>query len=325
MRGKLLRFTMLTKMNKIAIIYHVADLDGVLSGVIANWKLSFDPNNDITLIPADYGDNFKLKLLDKYDKIYMIDLSDDWVLTHPTISKKVTLIDHHITAIEKEYKVDKYTVLGVAACRLAYQFFTNSNWSFFDDVQYHNRLVNEPLFVTLAGEYDIWDLDSPLAKYLNKGVTDLSFESVDFLFRELMHVKCPIKKESKQHDRKYLEELTRKDKNLFLHYITKGEGVMDYIRSTEKTLDGGVKVELFGLTGYAYNTHITTSDIAIQKGDFTMVWRYVGGSKAKVSIYSNTKDVHHIAKQFGGGGHKRACGFSILPHILTQILTTGYP
>lgn len=68
MRGKLPRFTMLTKMNKIAIIYHGADLDGVLSGVIANWKLSFDPNNDITLIPADYGDNFKLKALDKYDK-----------------------------------------------------------------------------------------------------------------------------------------------------------------------------------------------------------------------------------------------------------------
>jgi oligoribonuclease NrnB/cAMP/cGMP phosphodiesterase (DHH superfamily) len=309
-------------MNKVAIIYHKADLDGALSGVIANEKLSLDPNNNITLIPADYGDNFKVMGLEKFDKIYMIDLSDDWVLTHPIISKKIVWIDHHKTAIAKDYKVQQYTVVGVAACRLAYQFFNNDNWSFLGELPYYERLVSEPYVVTLAGEYDIWDLDSPMAKYLNKGITDISFESVQFVYNELKHVFSPHTKESKQKDKHFLESLKN---NLLSHFIAKGEGVMDYIRSTEKSLDGGVKVELFGLTGYAYNTHIATSDIAVQKEDFTMVWRYTGGPKIKVSLYSTTKDVSKIAEKFGGGGHAGACGFSIHPHILTQILTTGYP
>jgi oligoribonuclease NrnB/cAMP/cGMP phosphodiesterase (DHH superfamily) len=313
-------------MKNIAIICHSADLDGMLSGVIANFYLAFDPNNNITVIPADYGDDFKAMKLEKYDRIYMLDLSDDWVLTHPIISKKVMWIDHHATAIKKEYKVDQYTVVGVAACRLAYQFFANpTGYHFLEEFAYHNRLVDEPYLVTLAGEYDIWDLESPMAKYLNKGITDISFNNIDFIFKDLRSIKSPHNKGSKEHDKIFIERIKSPEGDSFRSYVLKGEGVMDYIRATEGMLDGGVKVNLFDMEGYAYNTHIATSDIAKQKGDFTMVWRYVGGPKVKVSLYSTNKDVSKIAEKFGGGGHKGACGFQIFPHTLSQILTSKYP
>lgn len=56
-----------------------------------------------------------------------------------------------------------------------------------------------------------------------------------------------------------------------------------------------------------------------------MVWCYNGNSMIKVSLYSETIDVSAIASQFGGGGHRGAAGFSVMPHILTKILTVGYP
>lgn len=323
-------------MKKIAILYHRADLDGVLSGVIADHFLAKDPNNNITAIGCDYGDNLKKLTLEQYEKIYVLDFSDEWLLSHPAHSKKVVWIDHHKSAIDKGYKVMQYCVNGVAACRLTYQFFTNKNWSFLEsDMAYFNRVVTEPFIVTLAGEYDIWDLTSPLAKFFNKSITNLSFEHVKFVFESLKNID---RKENglkykeydrkfifyKEYDRKFIFSHNSEDFKTLQYLINKGEGVIEYIRSTEQSCQS-VPVELFGLKGFAYNTHIRTSDIAKQKGDFTMVWNYQGGDKIKVSLYSQTKDVSVIAVKMGGGGHSGVCGFQCYPHILSQILLGSYP
>lgn len=309
-------------------MYHRADLDGVLSGCIAVDALSKNPLNDITLIGSDYGDNFKVSLLDRYDKIYMIDFSDDWILTHPTISKKVVWIDHHKSAIDKNYKVSQYCISGVAACRLAYQYFHNENWSFLTDLDYYNRGSNrmpkEPYFVTLAGEYDIWDNESIIAKYINKGIANIAFENVNIAWTVLRYVfdKPKIKKE----DREFIESRKNKDGyELLYRYLVRGEGAVEFIQTTEQILNGGMSVTIMGKKGYAYNSHIHTSLIARQKDDFTMVWHYKGGSNIKISLYSETIDVSKIALEFGGGGHAGAAGFQVKPHILTQILTVGYP
>lgn len=309
-------------------MYHRADLDGVLSGAIAYDNLVKDPLNDVYLIGSDYGDDFKSMNLDKYEKIYMVDFSDDWILTHPIISKRVIWIDHHLSAIAKNYKVSQYCINGVAACRLVYQYFNNPNWSFLTDLDYFNRgserMPNEPYLVTLAGEYDIWDQTSPIAKYINKGIPDISFDNVHLIWTMLRFVHD--KPKAKDNDKKYIED--RKSKqgyDLLYTYLMRGEGAVAFIGTTEIACSGGVPVTIMGKKGYAYNTHIRTSLIAKQKEDFTMVWNYTGGNNIKISLYSETIDASKIAVAFGGGGHRGACGFSVMPHILTQILTTGYP
>ena len=309
-------------------MYHRADLDGALSGCIAFDALVKNPQNNITLIGSDYGDDFRKSNLEQYDKIYMIDFSDNWILTHPIISKRVIWIDHHLSAIAKNYKVSQYCINGVAACRLTYQYFNNPNWSFLTDLDYFNRgsdrMPNEPYIVTLAGEHDIWDQESPIAKYISYGIPDISFDNVHLVWTMLRFVHD--KPKSKQNDKKYIEDRKSKQGYDLLHaYLMRGEGAIAFMSRTEAACSGGTPVTIMGHKGWAYNTHIRSSLIAKQKDDFTMVWNYTGGNNIKISLYSETIDASKIAVAFGGGGHRGACGFSVMPHILTQILTTGYP
>lgn len=317
-------------MNNIIVLYHRADLDGVLSGVIAKHYLSLNPLNNVCMFGADYGDNLKELNLNQYDKIYVLDFSDNWLLTHPILSKKVIWIDHHISAIDKKYKVNQYCINGVAACRLVYQYFTNDTASFLTDQSFYMRQVNEPYIVALTGEYDIWDQTSPIALFVNKAINDLSFNNIEFIYNQLRFIQCPRGFESKSLDKEYIANNKKNEKDgfdLLFHYVNKGEGAIDFIRSTSQTLGGGVKINLLGKIGRAFNTHIRSSLIHKQSKDedFTMVWCYNGNSMIKVSLYSETIDVSAIASQFGGGGHRGAAGFSVMPHILTKILTVGYP
>jgi oligoribonuclease NrnB/cAMP/cGMP phosphodiesterase (DHH superfamily) len=310
-------------MTKIAILYHKADLDGVLSGVIAYEALIKNPQTNITAFGCDYGDDLKALKLDLFDKIYIIDFSDEWLLTNEKLKNKITLIDHHISCINKNYNVSKYLINGVAACRLTYQFFHNQDYSWLNDIHYINRLVKEPYIVTLAGEHDIWDKESPDAKYLTYGISDLSFSNIQFVWNQLRFV---FEKAQKGKDKVYIDA-RRLDEgyDLLNRYVNgRGEGAIEFISNTYLYLKS-VKVNIMGLTGYAYNTNIRSSLIAPQKGDFTMVWCYEGNPKIKVSLYSETVDVSKIAVSLGGGGHRGACGFQVYPHVLTQMLTTGYP
>lgn len=68
--------------------------------------------------------------------------------------------------------------------------------------------------------------------------------------------------------------------------------------------------------GLAVNTNVHMSEVghelANQSGSYGLVWYLGSDNMAKVSLRSNGDyDVSAIAKQFGGGGHKNAAGFSL--------------
>lgn len=69
-------------------------------------------------------------------------------------------------------------------------------------------------------------------------------------------------------------------------------------------------------TGLVVNTNVHMSEIgnelANQSGTYGLVWYLGTDGTAKVSLRSNGDyDVSAIAKQFGGGGHKNAAGFTV--------------
>lgn len=313
-------------MKNAAVFYHKADLDGVMSGVIAKYYLS--PRREVVdLIPIDYGDDF-IKALPKdekeYDEIYVIDVSDRKLFEK--LGHKITWIDHHKVIEDKEFPPvkDRHCMIGVAACRLALRYFTDINYHFDTPEYYKNRVnPNEPWVVTLAGEYDIWDKSSLLAERFNFGVIDISFERVELLFKQTKAIYAPT---DKYKDSKFLKDnkntsSPEKDFAWIEHLINKGEGALEYIRSTDKRVAGVPVTICFNndnngvstARGVSYNTHIKTSLIHDLKDDeqFTMVWNYHGGDKVKVSFYSDKIDVSNIANRFGGGGHKGAAGCSI--------------
>ncbi len=308
---------------KTLILHHSADMDGILSGVIAKYycRHTANPGDHIITAGADYGDNLDKTYqgwsLDQFDKIYVIDFSDDWLFTNEAIRNKIIWIDHHINAIEKNYNVAKYVLDGVAACRLTQQFFANVNYAFLTEYDYIERKVNEPLLVALIGEHDIWDESSVFARKLNFGITNIKFEAIEFLHEETRHVIA-----GKKNDEKNLHQSER-----LVRICDVGEGVINYIQRTSSILGGGIPINIFGHKGIAFNTHIRSSLIHRLKDDeeFMMVWNDTGKPLMKLSFYSEEKvEALKFAKYFGGGGHKRACGCQVDFNTLTLILKNHY-
>jgi oligoribonuclease NrnB/cAMP/cGMP phosphodiesterase (DHH superfamily) len=141
--------------REITVIHHSADYDGVFCREIAR---KFLPNS--TLIGWDFG-QAKIQFPEN-GRVYVLDLSPDCleVMSDDQLSRLIW-IDHHKSSIEKwkSFEIQGYRIDGVAACRLTWQWFSNPT-AFEDGLpnkdQFMGRKVPEPLAVTLAGEYDVW-------------------------------------------------------------------------------------------------------------------------------------------------------------------------
>lgn len=167
---------------KTTVIYHSADFDGIFCREIAR---KFIP--DAELIGWDYGYP-KIPMPEEGD-VYILDLSPECLADNPEIKgliwNRIIWIDHHKSAIEKfPASIPGYRIDGVAACRLAWQWF---NWpapekyhkppavrdtglSLPERQGYIDRTVTEPVAVRLAGEYDIWDHRDPNALLFQHGL-----------------------------------------------------------------------------------------------------------------------------------------------------------
>lgn len=293
-------------MKNIAILSHKADLDGILSAVIANnyIKARYD---DPDIFLCDYGDIPKEFNHENYDTIYVLDFSDEELFKNPKIKNKIIWIDHHQSAINKKYDVNQYCIDGVAACRLTFQFFTNIDYSFLSKDDYVKRNVAEPAFVTLAGEYDIWDLTSTLAKPLNFGIQKLTMENVASILKQTSTL--------------YLSEDKSKDlynisfgPNTLLDLIKSGQSVIEYISQTSKRIGNTKRFKQGGITFAVFNTHIKSSLIHELEPDEDALMVYcIKEDESHVSMYTSRDhvDVSKIATMFGGGGHKKAAGFKM--------------
>jgi oligoribonuclease NrnB/cAMP/cGMP phosphodiesterase (DHH superfamily) len=74
------------------------------------------------------------------------------------LNQRLVWIDHHKSSIDSHpNEIPGYRIDGVAACRLAWQWFSLSGASLPQKPDFVQRSVVEPFSVRLAGEYDIWD------------------------------------------------------------------------------------------------------------------------------------------------------------------------
>jgi hypothetical protein len=133
------------------VIHHSADFDGIFCREIARRHLG----DQAEYIGWDYGEPEPPVPEDAV--VYLLDISIPGLMQHPGLH----WVDHHKSAMDRFGLKSGYQMDGVAACRLAWQFFIR------EEDECHGRLpskedfvdhrVNEPFAVRLAGEYDIWD------------------------------------------------------------------------------------------------------------------------------------------------------------------------
>lgn len=305
------------------VVYHSADYDGIFCREIAR---KFLPES--SLIGWNFGDS---PLPVPKEQFYILDLpllepfglkiEDGWIArNNPIMSKDERQvqplgrldwsnwiwIDHHKTSIEK-YPTDVpgYRIDGVAACRLAWQWFKIheerpkdfNRIMLPDKEEFISRDLKEPLAVLLAGEYDVWDR------------RDFRSEMFQYALR------CsPLTP-------KGWEELLSDNAAFAMELLRDGAVAQRYSQSIDADL---VKYKSYhlkweGLDFLVLNTgrfnSLTFAALDIPETGHDALMGYMFNGKVwTVSLYHAKHrtdiDLSEIAKKYGGGGHRGACGFT---------------
>lgn len=301
------------------VIYHSADFDGIFCREIAKKFIgpgnADDPNQYIGWNFGDPKIAVELRpdrfvyvthdgeFLGRADQIYILDLSpeclqfpasDEW------LPERLVWIDHHKTSIAKwNPDIPGYRIDGVAACRLAWQWFSwieedRTLGNMPDKQRFVDRKVEEPLAVRLVGEYDVWD---------HRGDGDLEFQ---FGLRSVT-----------LQDEQWTTLLSD-DQEAALGLVKIGL----YSKQYAKNVDAGVMKASFlvqweGLTflclnGRGNSNTFDSRDVPETGHDANLMF-YFQGRQWIVSLYHakhrKDLDLSAIAVKHGGGGHKGACGF----------------
>lgn len=304
---------------KTTVIYHNADFDGIFCREIAK---KFLGTEGLNYVGWNFGDP-PLSVPD--GELYVLDLpldrpfgfynANDWPHLISTVERKVKLvwIDHHKTSIDTHPKdIPGYRIDGVAACRLAWQWFafdcpTNA-YELPQKQAFIDRKVSEPLSVRLAGEYDIWD------------VKRMAEDSGILRFQYGL----------KAYDSPPFTKLLESGSEIYVDQILEsGRSAQTYAENMDALwlAESGHIIEWEGLKFLAKNTvergsNMFRSKDVIETGHDALLAYGFRGNLWTVSLYhaSHRKDIDlsEIAKKHGGGGHKGACGFTCkqLPFIL---------
>lgn len=321
---------------KTTVIHHNADFDGIFCREIAR---KFLPEAE--LIGWDFGD--APLAIPSEGQIYILDLPVDRVfnwhgfdaLGHP-VERMIALtriiwIDHHKSSIESHpTDIPGYRIDGVAACRLAWQWFSIAEHNAQHQTnealqvplpskqQFVDREVSEPWAVRLAGEYDIWDKRDPSAEVFQFGLR--SQELCDEDWKWLLCVPAgPTGLDDKAQADATVNAL-----------LAAGYVIQRYQQRNDANLVNyrSFMVEFEGLKFLALNTGSFNSltfaakDVPETGHDALLGFRW-DGKQWSVSLYHakhrTDLDLSEIAKRHGGGGHRGACGFvaTSLPFINT--------
>jgi len=309
------------------VIYHSADFDGIFCREIARKFLPADTR----FIGWNFGDGplpenllaMPLYILDlPVDQVFGLKFKDGWICRGAEQAMpidrwncdNIIWIDHHKSSIETHpTSLRGYRIDGVAACRLAWQWFWINQHNaenrlqipLPDKAQFVDREVMEPWAVNLAGEYDIWDKRNPDAELFQHGLR--SEELTPAIW-------------------KYLLDGENSMSNLVVRLLNQGRA-LQYARTRENESiikELGFTFQWEGLTWLAcnaarYNSHLFTAGLKPEhEACFGFKWT---GREWSVSLYHapghEQHDLSAIAKKFGGGGHRGACGFqtSTLPFL----------
>lgn len=145
--------------------YH-ADADGKCAGfwILNSAKINDSKEYDSEFIEINYRMKFPMESIRLNEQIYIVDysISTDEMTQLLSITKDVTWIDHHKTAIDK-YKDYPYNIRGIrydgiAGCMLTYCYIHHMTDRGLGDIKPFDVSMTEdaPMFTKLIADWDVW-------------------------------------------------------------------------------------------------------------------------------------------------------------------------
>ncbi len=295
--------------NKIMIISHIADIDGMGSIVLANKY--YDNNVDYILCEVkDLSELFENVDFSNYEIIYLCDLplvpSAIKVLeNHKEITSKLKHFDHHASYGENTLKYinSVIDINGRKTCgtELFYNYLTSID----------NKLNNNfyKTFVEATREQDTWDFEK-------EGYNAKLLASTHALIGPDSYIEliCSLDDSDDFKLPKLFENLYKSDLDKQKHYI-------NFIN--DNLLITNYKNYKIGVTIAEQYRSIVGDEICRLRPelDFVMIINY---SRNTVSLrcIKDDIDLNDICLQFhhDGGGHKKAAGFIIDSESIPKII-----
>jgi oligoribonuclease NrnB/cAMP/cGMP phosphodiesterase (DHH superfamily) len=260
--------------NVNVVIYHGGCSDGMGARYAAQKLLG----NRAEYYPSVHGEPPP----DVKDKVVVIlDYSYDLETTKKLITdaQDLLIIDHHQSALIELSELSKYTRFDMkhSGAILAWNFFHPGK--------------EPPKFLQYIEDRDLWKWELPYSREFSK-----AFDMVPFEFEEFDKF-C--------------------DDSVFDDAVKRGSYILAYSRTVlNKMIDMADDRIMKGHHIKVINSCHLMSELGNQlsmEADFALIWYYDPKEMInKVSLrgFHEDVDVSEIAKQYGGGGHPKAAGFS---------------
>jgi oligoribonuclease NrnB/cAMP/cGMP phosphodiesterase (DHH superfamily) len=283
--------------------YH-NDADGRCAGFWVHLSAGLnDRYSDHDFIEMAYGKPFLVNSIRKDEQVYIVDysISPDEMIQLLDITKNVTWIDHHKTAIEKyqdfEHEIRGVRYDGVAGCMLTYCYLHHMTDRGSGDIKTFDISMTKdaPKFTKLIADWDVWKFEfGNDTRHFITAFNAYDFEPESKLWHEFIRLSCSPGAACADFIQQGITMTTYRD-----------GWARDYMKL-------GFGVDFEGAKCFAVNLGRCNSEYfkSLPAGIYDVLMPFVfDGNQYTVSLYSTTIDVSEIAKKYGGGGHKGAAGF----------------
>ena len=278
--------------------YHT-DEDGKCSAFWVKKYAPYKDNYEREFIPINYGTEFPFDSIQKDEQIYIVDYSilPEEMEKLLTITKDVTWIDHHISAIKRynnfPYQINGVRYDGVAGCMLTYCYF---KYMVNTGKPFDTSMTDDaPMFTKYISDFDVWKFEY--------GQDTKAFEMGLYV-------------QNLDPDSDVWENLYGKNSDVLISNIIQDGFIMLNYRdcwSKEYCEHIGFDIEFEGYKCFAMNLAMISSDnfksIDKEKYDMFIGFSY-NGKSWNYSLRSEKVNCSEIAMKYGGGGHKGASAFS---------------
>jgi len=260
------------------VIYHANCTDG-FGAAFSAWKLL---GNRAEYYPCTHG----CKPPDvKGKNVVILDFSFDNKTTKKLIkdANNLLVIDHHKSAMVELHDISN-TIFDMNKSG------ATMSWEFFHPGK------EPPKFIQYITDRDLWRWELPYSKEFSA-----AFDMVPYQFEEFEKFE---------------------DDSVFDDAIKRGSYILAYSKTViKKVCDKAVLKKFKGKNVYVVNSSHWMSEIGAKLSpdcDFALIWYYDHDDQhTRVSLRSfhDHIDVSEIAKEFKGGGHRKAAGFTLAKDI----------
>ena len=256
------------------VIYHADCTDGFGSAYSA-WKLL---GNRAEYYPCKHGQEPPDV---KGKNVVILDFSFSNATTKKMIEEAndLMVIDHHKSAVVELHDISNTIFdMSKSGATLAWDFFHPGK--------------EAPKFIQYITDRDLWKWELPYSKEFSA-----AFDMVPFEFEEFEKFE---------------------DDSVFDDAVKRGSYILAYSKTVvKKVCDKASERRIGGKHVMVVNSSHWMSEIGAKLSpdcDFALIWYYDhNDKKIKVSLRSFHEhiDVSDVSKRFGGGGHKKAAGFTL--------------